>query len=369
MKLQKSSNTGDLYYEEDGIYYTRPFRMDILTDKGKKMGELTGHLINMERVWMDIKRIDGSNFFVELDCISHLLSMAASYILEHKQNLKDIYNVCFLNRITLDEEYVSPENEAKALDLLFEYAECVIYSLGSTELDDDFPEYNETYWNEHEELINKLNWVYNSQYNFYVKYRFDLWDNEAIEKRVQRPFETIKITIKEVPFWTWLFNDAMDIAADAAYQYIEKSEDWGRMYYLGCLHKYEFAKDQLEVIEEWSKNDYKGKVPTFNISPYSLYLFLYEISSMKEMREEGSCVSVSFHDEDVEKNMTKIVNKYYKKFNRCAHLVGFGMYFEPMVERYFKLKDDTWLESVHNDIKKKVENYRSQFRNLVEEDL
>lgn len=353
MKLRKSSYQGDLYFD-DRYYFTNPYRMDILDNKGKRMGEITGHIINTEALSYDIENNNGENSLYEFDALSELLLNCHQFILNKipLNKLKQLHNIIFLNRLSLDKEYQSMEYEKEALDLIFEHAEMVIYSFGYTELDDDFPDGDEDYYEIYEEFLHNSNWHCDEKFDFYIKEKNAIWTHDEICERINNPFKSIKITQKNFTFWQWLLSIAKDISQDNVFL----NECFDHEHYLSMLYHYEYSKSKLNNLELWYENIIKGEI--IEISPISLFVFLDYIDNMKEMRTEGSCVIVSFCDEEVEKNMNKILDKYYKIIHEIYNESNFDYIYRPMIEKYLKEMNQNEIKDIHSSLIKDRENER-----------
>lgn len=176
MKLIHKKSDDELYCEEEGItyeedtYFSKRFQKRIINEQGEIIGDLYARIIDVEKIRGAIFEGEGSDFFFELDSISQLCCNVAEYILEIPIMHLKMKNILFLNRLSLKEEVISRENEEKALNILFDYADMVIYSFGTTELDDDdFPERSDDYWAGYERMLNEMGWKYEPLPNFYIK--------------------------------------------------------------------------------------------------------------------------------------------------------------------------------------------------------
>ena len=359
MKLKNIANSEDLYINEE-CYYISRFHMSILNNKGKKIGEVFGHLIDTEKVAADLKENSGSNFFIELDCISQLLCDCADYIINQfsLKTLQTTHNILFLNRLSLNKEYLSDEKEIEALNLLFEYAETIIYSFGRTELDDDFPEQdNDNYFDNYGTLLEQDKWNYNEKYGFYIKIRNELWTKDKIMNRLCEPFKKIKLKGEEFPFWIWFLTDITECEED--YIICEDSEEYDNDVDTKLsIFQYDYAKSYLNSLREWDKSNEKIYI---NISPLLFPLFLEYIEWLKECREKDSCIEVCFSDPEVENNIDAIVKKYYKLFYKMEKEHYFDYVYAPILSKYFKEADEFTLkkiQTIYTEIKNSRQNVR-----------
>lgn len=355
MKLKNIATEEDLYINRE-FYFFKSYHMEILDNKGKRIGDVFGYLIDTQKVANDIIKNQGSNFFIELDCESQLLCECAEYIIKKipRKKIQDTNNILFLNRLSLDIEYISDENELAALDLLFEHAEMIIYSCGRTELDDDSPGRDNAYWRGYEKLLKSNDWKYSRIYDFYIKDRQDLWTRDKIMERLYRPFTSIKLKEEELAFWGWLFSDWAAIQGDHIIEFVSDGVNYlidvyGSSYINSIIFDYNLAKSHLDIINKWQEE--KSTI-LIEVSPFWLHTFIDYIHDMKEMREEDS---IGFDDAEVENTIDKILNKYYKKFYKLRKDTYFNVIYQPMIERYFQNIDeftDKRAQAICNDILK-----------------
>lgn len=179
MKLIQKEAEEELYFEEDcpeheyteNTYFSNAFLKHIVNEKETISGDLYGRIIHADLVRNALYEGMQADFFEELDEISQLCCNVAEHILSNPSNYLDVNTerILFLNRLSLSEGFNIRENEEEALNMLFNYADVIIYSFGSTELDDDFPETDEHYWIEYEQMLNDIGWEYDPVYGFYIK--------------------------------------------------------------------------------------------------------------------------------------------------------------------------------------------------------
>lgn len=348
MKLRKSEYQGDLYYENK-YFFTHPYRMDILDNKDKCIGEITGHIINTDIAAYDRENYNGKDFFYELDSLSELLCECHGFISQKisLERLKQLHNIIFLNRLSLYKEYRSKENEKKALELLFNHAEMVIYSYGSTELDDDFPtDEEDSYYDNYEDFLELSGWNFDETFNFYVKEEKHKWTHDKILKRIHEPFKKVKLTRTNFAFWQWLFSDAKEISVDNVFMFKNDDDEYSELLMLASLFYYNYTKSKLANLDLWNSGSLKNE--NIELSPFSLFVFLDYIDDLKSERTEDSGVWVSFNDENIEKNIDKILNKYHKMIHEFSAIVNLNIIYIPMIEKYLKEINHDEAENIYN---------------------
>lgn len=342
MKLIKSEYQGELYSEFERYHFIESYRIDIISDTNQKIGNITGHLVNMSRAQKDIQTGNGSNFFLELDEISQLCCNLAELIITNKSKFNGVERVYFLNNLNIQNEYLSMENEIKALKLLHSKAEVVVYSLGSTELDDeDFPERDEGYWENHEKMIRNLGWQYDETFNFFIIKDSTNWTADTIESKVNNvSVLEIKVKPSEKIFWLTLFSDPKAILGDQIYD----NECYDIVH---DLLSYHYAKSQLEKIEAMKLST------NLKITPLSLHFLLEYIEHFKEMRQGGG---IEFVDPLVEENMDAVIEKYYKVFkNKSFSLKG---EYDDLIEILFTNQTRQKINLLYKEVHEDVEEYR-----------
>lgn len=328
MKLKSILQEDELYINRE-CYFIKRYHMAILDSKNKKIGEAFGHLIDTEKVATDIIESKGSNFFIELDCVSQLLCECAEYIINNipLKKIKATNNILFLNRLSLDLEYISDENDLEALELLFENAEMIIYSFGYTELDDGFPFIDETYFNSYEALLKKSKWKYNEEYEFYIKIRKDLWTKGKIVERLFKPFTTIKVNDEDFRYWEFIFDYIHDIEFDNIKDMHGDFFIYETSYINSCLLNYDFARTKLDVFENWEIGNNPIEI---ELSPFSISVFLEKINSIKKFTEY-----VEWEDEEIANGIEKHLNKYKRKLNKLKKDTYMNYIYLPIIKRNY----------------------------------
>ncbi len=330
MKLKNITNSEDMYINEE-CYYIRRFHKSVLNNKGKKIGEVFGHIIDTEKVTNNLIENRGSDFFIELDCVSQLLCECADYIISQisLNRLKDMHNIIFLNRLSLDFEYSDDKNELEVFDLLFENAETIIYSFGRTELDDNFAEQENYNSYNHKKLLKETGWQYSKEYDFYLKSREDMWTKDKIMNRLCKPFKTFKLKEEEHPFWLWLFSDIVDNEKDLIVNY-ELNED--AIMNLK-IFQYDYAKSYINSFNELDRKN----TLVIEISPILFTLFSDYTDMLKELREDNE---IGFTDLEIDKVIDSTISKYHKLFYKIKKENDFDGIYIPMLSRYFKNLDE-----------------------------
>lgn len=328
MKLKNIIDEEDDFINEE-CYFIKSYNVDILNNKGKKIGRAFGYLVDTQKVAADIIENEGSNFFIELDGISQLLCEYADYIIRKipLKKIQSTHNILCLNWINLDSEYLCDKNEMEALELLFENAEMIVYSLDMNNFDD-------TYLRLYEKLLKHNEWKYYKEYGFYIKSHQDMWTKDKIKERLYRPFTKVTLNEKEFPFWEWLFTDITEIERGYI---IDLSDMIDESDLTLRIFQYDFAKNYLDIINKWAT---EPEYVSIEISPIALSLFLEYIDDMKSMREEDNCVTIEFVNTEVENTIDTIINKYHKKFHKLKKDTYIDGIYEPMLERYFEDIDE-----------------------------
>jgi len=196
MQLIKRKSHEELSCEEEGFeyeeynYFSNLFINSIVDEHGQIIGDMYGRLIDGEKLIESINNDEQSNFFIEMDEISQLCCHMAEFILEHEEIFEDTKKILFLNRLSLKENYISTKNEEKALELVLKDMDVVVYSFGQTELDDDFPEQSDDYWDKYEEMLNCSGWHYIEEYEFYIKGKASL--GEMFQELFTKPLKENK---------------------------------------------------------------------------------------------------------------------------------------------------------------------------------
>lgn len=335
MRLKSVANEDDLYVNEES-YFMKRYHMSVLDNSGKRIGEAFGHLIDTDKVANAITEDYESDFFVELDSSSLLLCECADYIINmlSLKKIKNTNNILFLNRLSLKKGSSSAKHQIEALDLLFENAETVIYSfgLGSTELDNDFPNYEYINPEKYKILLKDNGWEYLKEHGFYIKSRQDMWTKDKIRERLYNPYLKIQLTDKNFSFWQCLLSDISETEEETLF--LEKDLNVNNRYIELRISQYDYAKSHLEIINKWKK---KKNILSIDISPFTIYLFVDYISEMNEMRNSGDFI---FEDNEVEATADIIIKKYYNLFKTLEKDNSTVIIYEPMIEKYFDDLDE-----------------------------
>lgn len=162
--FKNSGESAPCWYWEDYFQDARfvtPLKASILDKSGQKIGELSGWWLNPYMIFDDEQ---GS--FSVLDAKSALLERAHHLIITQKPLFcRTSYSgaIPFITRLSLLDEFRSPDLELKILKAFLDNNGVIIYSLGYTELDDnEFFEYQDDVWQSYwEEKLRKLGWLRN----------------------------------------------------------------------------------------------------------------------------------------------------------------------------------------------------------------
>lgn len=300
----------------------------------------------MRRALDDIQAENGSNFFLELDELSQLCCYLAEFIITNKLNFKGVERVYFLNNLNIQNKHLSMENEIEALAILHSKAEVVVYSLGSTELDDeDFPDRVESYWESHEQMIKDLGWKFDKTFNFYMYKDSKSWKFDSINRKVnETSIIDIKVKPSEKVFWLSLFSDQKAILGDQIYD--DECYD-----IVHDLFSYHYAKSQLEKIESMKLST------TLKITPLSFHFLLEYIEHFKEMRQGGG---IEFVDPLVEEKMDAIIERYYKVFINKSSILKDE--YDDLIKIFFTNQTRQKVKLLYKEVQEDVEQYRRSFR-------
>lgn len=151
------------------FYATQYF--DIANDDGEKIGVITGRILFMEEIKQDIEDAGGRNFYIELDAESALLNEVAEFIQQNHGTFEPSDSVYFLNNVHFFQTHFNKENYRAALKLVAEKYHTVIYSYGSTDLDDpyEFKGYSDADFEVEKSVLEEEKWAYAENYNFYCR--------------------------------------------------------------------------------------------------------------------------------------------------------------------------------------------------------
>ena len=135
-----------------------------------KIGELFGSIINTKKCLRDIQENNGREFFIDLDGTSQLLCNCAELIIEIENKIprNGKGQILFINRISLDSMFNNAVNESMLLNNLKEKYVMIIYSIGRTELIDDFPEGDDKYTDIYNKSLFDGTWTYYQDIDMFV---------------------------------------------------------------------------------------------------------------------------------------------------------------------------------------------------------
>lgn len=169
MRIKPSLERGELYLNNEVKFIGRAW-YEVINDDGTKIGNITGHRILMPYIKKDFENENGRNSFLEMDQHSQLLCNLWEYINSNFDKLTDGRRVYFLNNISLLEDYNNIETHKNVLIEFLKNMDTIIYSLGSTELDDEYFNENlpEEYWEQLESSTKDLCMHYDQTFDFYL---------------------------------------------------------------------------------------------------------------------------------------------------------------------------------------------------------
>lgn len=352
---------------KDEWFFCKPYLMNICDDQGKKIGDVYGRILDAQAVYYDIEENGGDEFFYEADGHSQLLCYFAEFVLRKipKETLKNTHNILFLNRLSLDEDHLSDYDEIKALDLLFNHAETVIYSVGNTELDDDFPKREPEYWDNYERLLKFDGWKLKKwdRVEVYMKSDPDRWTMDALKDILfNTPLHTVNIIPSELCFWNWLFRDAKEMMEGFVIGAYELDKEFYSAI-ITMLFYFQYADKMLQEFDAYDKSSKEKKVGELSISPFFLSLVLEHLPEMINMRKDGSFATVAFCDLDVKDRMDRILKKYCKLFRRIRKDSLYVPVYEPLLSHIYTGQDELTVRRMY----KAVLQSRDEYTNLDKE--
>lgn len=269
MKLVKRKAAEDLNYllkEDITADFVHANWLNIKDENNTIIGTITGYRLNIPLILNDIIR-GGDKSAFELDAISGLCSNLWHILKENIEVFKDKSGeLFFLNRLELQE--INKANEKKILEMLKDKYGFIIYSLGQTELFDDFDRtWIENEYEEYKDFLISTGWENIDS--------FFLFENSELTTKKGYPKNEIKQDDFDTPFEDWIKNKGVNWI-NSLWQGIIKQRSLERAFSkISELQKRNVNKSYLDAIKFMKdlkitdfkqidpRKDYMGEPPSY----------------------------------------------------------------------------------------------------------
>lgn len=310
MKLKQKRANADLYCE--GAYYLCPYNAQIIDNNNTVIGEVVGHKVNIFRALENIEDNNGADYFFEADCMSQLLANCTSYVLyELPQTLlKRTPTILYLNRISIFEEKKTTLIHDKVLDLLIEQNGVVLYTFGSTELNDEFPENDKGDYKEYEKYLLNGNWTKEYKYGLFSNSTDHLTTEISPEEEVTKNVFEILIDESNIHYFMYTLDFIRTASEGLLTDYFSYHNKDKRL-----LNEYACtASLSTEKIEELQSINLKEDSYYLSFNNILINAYLLHYYDFVEMINPKSVSFIQFTNKSIMKNINNCIEKYASLF-------------------------------------------------------
>jgi hypothetical protein len=361
MKLVNINPDDDLAYilkEDIEADYIEAKWMNIKNDQNEKIGSITGYRLNIPLITNDILINTGHSCY-ELDSISELCSELWCLLEDNIEMFKGKSGeLLFLNRLELNEPNEDKYNEI--LNKLKDKYEFIVYSLGTTELFDDFNrEWPEGEYDRLKQNILNTGWMLNEKYGFF------LYENVNLTKKTEYKESGNQQGDFKTPFEEWVKYQGVNWLESFWKGMLRQSHVRSHLEKITFLEKVNQEEYLQEGFIEATKFLKKFKIQDFKqFDPEGEYIGIAQ-SHAKELRSEALYVTYNR-----KKYMISLNQDLLDFDDEVMSFISFGTFDKENniycigCEELFDVTVDSWVTAIVQELFDRVYNqYITEIRN------